>query len=68
MAVLTAEKRTGHVYDVMLSLVTNDEQQVYKIFDNVEDARIYIDQFLKTDDQFEFVIYDKNQKPISFNR
>lgn len=66
IALLRAERTTGHVVDINLSLVISEQQEVYSIFENVDLARSYITSFLKTDDRFEYVLYNKDKVVVSF--
>ncbi len=61
-SVLIAEYATGHVFkkDLTLFLNGDDEQEVFKLFDNFYEANSYILNFIKANPEFECSIFNDN--------
>lgn len=61
-SVLIAEYATGHVFkkDLTLFLNGDDEQEVFKLFDNFYEADSYVLNFIKANPEFEYSIFNDN--------
>ncbi|GAB3025610.1 hypothetical protein GCM10027051_32960 [Niabella terrae] len=61
-SILIAEYATGHVLkkDLTLFLNGDNEQEVFKLFDNFSDAQHFVLNFVKGKPEFECSIYDQN--------
>lgn len=66
VAVLAAEVQTGHVVDVNFNIAFDDLQQVYLVYESLNEAIENINVYLKSRKDIEFVIYDSNQNVIKF--
>ena len=62
--VYQAETATGHILNDDGSIYLNEGDNYYTVFDNIEDARKYIEEYLSKDNSVEFVINDHNDKFI----
>ena len=60
--ILIAEYATGHVYkkDLTLFLNGDNEEDVYQLFENFDDAEIFVLNFIKRKPEFECSIYNHN--------
>ena len=61
-SILIAEYATGHVFkkDLTLFLNGDNEQEVFKLFDNFSDAEHFVLNFIKSEPEFECSIYNHN--------
>lgn len=58
VAVLIAEVDTGYILDTELKLAIDDSQEVYRVFDSIQNATQVITGILKNRQDLEFLIYD----------
>jgi len=59
-SILIAEYATGHVFkkDLTLFLNGDNEEEVYQLFENFDDAEIFVLNFIKRKPEFECSIYN----------
>ena len=59
VALVRADPMTGHVLDDSFSLYLNDSNQnIYTVFEILQAAKEYANEFLNRTNEFEFAIYD----------
>jgi hypothetical protein len=64
VALLRADVNTGIVLDDNYAVATKDIQNVYSIYDSMDDSIKYIKSVFNIRDDIEFVIYDFNNEVI----
>lgn len=64
VALLRADKNTGIVLDDQLSFALNDSQKVFSVFDSLNDAIVFADDFLSFNQKVEIVIYSDNEEVL----
>ena len=66
--VLMANCETGIVLDVNFNIHQNnmENQEVYSIFENIQQAKEFINRTSEEHDKIEFIIYDSKQEVIEF--
>jgi hypothetical protein len=64
VALLRADKNTGIVLDDQLSFALNDSQKVFSVFDSLNDAIVFADDFLSFNQKVEVVIYSDNEEVL----
>jgi hypothetical protein len=64
VALLRADKNTGIVLDDQLSFALNDSQKVFSVFDSLNDAIFFADDFLSFNQKVEVVIYSDNEEVL----
>ena len=67
MALLIADKNTGHILDSKYQQVVNDDQQAYTVFDSIEDAKEHADTVTKINDSIEVAIYSHSHEVIYYS-
>ena len=68
VAVMRADHNTGHILDIELKLVINDNQEAYSIYDDFQMAEGYVKKLILDNSMVECVIYDSKGRPIkSYN-
>lgn len=66
VALLRAEINTGHVLDDKYNIAINDSQNVYSIFQSVEEAIIFSKKILSEKKGVEIVIYGKEEQVLHY--
>ncbi|CAD7805318.1 hypothetical protein CHRY9390_01349 [Chryseobacterium aquaeductus] len=66
--VLMANGETGIVLDINFNVYqnNNENQHVYSIFDNIQEAREFINGISGEYDKIEFIIYNSKQEVVEF--
>jgi hypothetical protein len=65
VAVIHAEKATGHVLDLEYNLYRKDKpKSVYSIFESMQLAEQYIERIKAQRNDLEFVVYDRNESVL----
>ncbi|MBO9593976.1 MAG: hypothetical protein J7599_13795 [Niabella sp.] len=67
VALLRAEKKTGHVLDESFLLALNDSQKVYTIFDSFDEARIFAQGIIDSNNDIEIVIYSSSNEVLYYS-
>lgn len=62
-----ADKKTGHVLDEQLVLATEENQKVYTVFETLNEAKIFAESFLSSNDDIEVVIYSCNEDVLFYS-
>ena len=64
-AVVMADNNTGIILDTNQKLYRNNSgNSACSIFENINDARDFIEKIAMTNDKIEFMIYDYNQQLV----
>lgn len=63
-AILRADKNTGHVLDDHFEIAINDKQDVYTVFDSLEDAINFSKELINQCYNIEIVIYDWEKRVL----
>ncbi|MCJ7936057.1 MAG: hypothetical protein MUW56_21115 [Chryseobacterium sp.] len=66
--VLMANGETGIVLDINFNIYqnNNENQHVYSIFENIQEAREFINRISGEYDKIEFIIYNSKQEVVEF--
>ena len=67
VALIRAEKHTGHVLDEKLSLALLDKQEVYTVFESLNKAQNYAKEILSSNQEIEIVIYSSTHKVLFYS-
>lgn len=68
VVLMRADTHKGYVLDESLAVATNDKQVVYTVINDFNSAIALANQITKEHIDIECVIYDSNQKVLSFLR
>lgn len=66
--VLMANCETGIVLDVNFNIYQNnmENQEVYSIFENIQQAKEFVNKISEEYDKIEFIIYNSKQEVVEF--
>ena len=67
VALIRADKRTGHILDENFSLALNDNQKVYTIFVSLNKAQIFAEEVLSSNNEIEIVIYSNKEDVLYYS-
>lgn len=67
VALVRAEKKTGYVLDEELALALNDNQKVYTVFDSLNDAQVFAEKILSSNQEIEVAIYSDLQEVLFYS-
>lgn len=66
-SVLMSDCETGIILNTDLTIYRQDENKMgYSIFENLEQAKEFINKISSSNNKIEFVIYNSNQEVIEF--
>ncbi len=65
-AILRAEISTGHVLDESFNIVVDNKQNVYTVFESVEEAINFSNKLLDEKPDIEIVIYGSEKQVLHF--
>jgi hypothetical protein len=68
VAIMRADTLKGYVLDESFAVANDDKQLVYTIINSFDEALTIANQIIKEHTNVECVIYDKDQKVVSFLR
>lgn len=67
VVVIVADGATGHILNLKFDLYRNDtDDNIYRLFDNIDLAKEFIKQQSIYNDELEFLIYDENQTILEY--
>jgi hypothetical protein len=66
VALMRAQFSTGHILDENINLAINDDQPVYTIFKNLDEAIIAAQKIIEENSSIECVIYGKENAFIKY--
>ncbi len=66
VALARAQKATGIILDEQFNVHISELNEVYTIFEGMQQAIAYVDSVKGTRNDVEFIIYDRNQSVLSF--
>jgi hypothetical protein len=64
VAVVFADANTGHVLDDEFNLAINENQNVYSVFETLEDALISINQAFNININIEAIVYNQQRNVL----
>ena len=67
VALIRADKKNGHVLDEKLVLAVDKNQIVYTVFESLNEAKIFAEIFLATNQDIELVIYSSNEEVLFYS-
>jgi len=67
VALVRAEKKTGHVLDEELVLAVSDNQKVYTVFDSLDEAQAFAGKIISYNQEVEVVIYSDRQEVLFYS-
>jgi len=67
VALIRADKKTGHVLDERLLLTLDDNQKVYTVFDSLNKAQIFAEEILSSNHEIEIVIYSSKEDVLFYS-
>lgn len=66
VALMRAAKATGVILDEDFKTLISDEQKMFTVFENLQQAKMYIDKILILRDDVDLTVFDKDQTMLVF--
>lgn len=67
VALIRAEKKTGHVLDEDFVLAVSDNQKVYTVFDSLDEGQAFAEKIISSNEEIEVVIYSNLQEVLFYS-